>query len=131
MRVLQPAGWAAPKGYVNGIAAQGQMVFVAGTIGWNGQCQFETDTLAGQVRQALLNTVAVLREGGAGPEHVVRQTWYVTDKKEYLAQIREIGAAYREVMGKNFPTMALVQVAALLEDRAKVEIETTAVVPAA
>lgn len=131
MRVLQPADWAAPKGYVNGISAQGRMIFVAGTIGWNGQCQFETDNLAGQIRQALLNTVAVLKEGGAGPEHVVRQTWYVTDKKEYLAQLREIGAAYREVMGKNFPTMALVQVAALLEDRAKVEIETTAVVPEA
>lgn len=130
MQVLNPKGWKQPKGYANGIAAVGRQVFVAGQIGWNGQEQFETDDLAGQVRLALQNIVAVLAEGGAKPEHIARMTWYVVDKKEYLAAARDIGRAYREVIGAHYPAMTLVQVADLLEDRAKVEIEVTAVVPA-
>lgn len=130
MQVLNPKGWKQPKGYANGIAAAGRQVFVAGQIGWNGQEQFETDDLAGQVRLALQNIVAVLAEGGAKPEHIARMTWYVVDKKEYLAAARDIGRAYREVIGAHYPAMTLVQVADLLEDRAKVEIEVTAVVPA-
>jgi len=126
---LQPAGWMRPKGYANGIAAEGRLVFTAGQIGWNGQCQFECDDFVGQVRQTLQNVVAVLAEAGARPEHVVSLTWYVTDKKEYLASLIGIGKAYREVMGRNFPAMAVVQVVALVEDRAKVEIQATAVVP--
>lgn len=129
MRVLQPQGWKPPRGYANGIEAQGRLVFVAGQIGWNGQAEFETDDIAGQVRQALANIVAVLAEAGAGPEHITRMTWYITDKREYLASLREAGTAYRETIGAHYPTMTLVQVAALLEDRAKVEIEATAVVP--
>ncbi|MFO1412497.1 MAG: RidA family protein [Burkholderiales bacterium] len=128
-RVLQPAGWTPPRGYANGVAARGTQVFVAGQIGWNAQQQFETDDFVAQVRQALANVVAVLRAAGAGPEHVVRMTWYVTDKREYLARPEALGAAYREVMGRNFPAMTAVQVAALIEDRARVEIEATAVVP--
>jgi enamine deaminase RidA (YjgF/YER057c/UK114 family) len=127
--ILQPPGWPRPKGYSNGIAARGQMVFVGGQIGWDESEVLVSDDLAEQVRQVLLNTVAVLKEAGAGPEHVVRMTWYVKDKKEYLAQVREIGEHYREIMGKSFPAVALVQVADLVEDRAKVEIETTAVIP--
>ncbi len=127
MDVLQPVGWARPRGYVNGIAARGTLIFVAGQIGWNAHEQFETDDFAGQVRQALSNVVAVLAEAGARPEHLTRLTWYVTDKQEYLAALREVGGAYREVIGPHYPTMTLVQVAALLEDRAKVEIEATAV----
>ena len=126
---LQPPGWPKPKGYSNGIAANGRMVFVGGQIGWDESEQLVSDDLATQVKQTLVNTVAVLNEAGAGPEHIVRMTWYVIDKHEYLAAQREIGAAYREVIGKNFPAMALVQVVALVEDRAKVEIETTAVIP--
>ena len=129
LKVLQPAGWAPPKGYANGIAATGLQVYVAGQIGWNAQCQFETDDFVGQVEQALRNIVAVLEEAGAGPQHMVRMTWYILDKREYLARAREVGAAYRRVMGRSFPAMTLVAVAALLEDRAKVEIEVTAVVP--
>lgn len=129
MRILQPPGWTPPKGYANGIAVRGTLVFVGGQIGWNGQQQFETDDFVGQVRQTLLNIVAVLAEAGARPEHVVRLTWYVKDKREYLARGKEVGEAYRAVMGRAFPTMTLVQVADLLEDRAKVEIEATAVVP--
>jgi enamine deaminase RidA (YjgF/YER057c/UK114 family) len=128
-QVLQPPGWARPKGYANGVAASGRQVFVAGMIGWDGQCQFQSDTMAGQVRQALANVVAVLAEGGARPEHIVRMTWYVTDKHEYLAASREIGAAYRELIGSFAVAMTAVQVAALIEDRAKVEIEVTAVIP--
>jgi enamine deaminase RidA (YjgF/YER057c/UK114 family) len=128
-QVLQPPGWARPKGYANGVAASGRQVFVAGMIGWDGQCQFQSDTMAGQVRQALANVVAVLAEGGARPEHIVRMTWYVTDKHEYLAASREIGAAFRELIGSFAVAMTAVQVAALIEDRAKVEIEVTAVVP--
>ena len=129
MRTLQPPGWAPPKGYANGIAARGTTVFVGGQIGWNGQQQFESDDFVAQVTQALRNVVAILAEAGAGPEHIARMTWYVTDKREYVASYRALGAAYREVMGRNFPAMTAVQVAALIEDRAKVEIEVTAMVP--
>jgi enamine deaminase RidA (YjgF/YER057c/UK114 family) len=129
MEMLQPAGWAEPRGYANGVAARGKVIFVAGQIGWNARCEFETDDLVGQVRQALQNVVAVLAEAGAEPSHLARMTWYVTDKQEYRAALREVGRAYREVIGRHYPAMTLVQVAALLEDRAKVEIEATAVVP--
>ena len=128
-RVLQPPDWPRPKGYSNGIAAQGRMIFVAGQIGWDRNEAFLSDSLAEQVRQALLNTITVLAQAGAGPEHVTRMTWYVVDKQEYLASLEEIGEAYRSLMGKNYPAMALLQVSALLEDKAKVEIETTAVIP--
>jgi enamine deaminase RidA (YjgF/YER057c/UK114 family) len=131
MQTLQPPGWPRPKGYSNGIAAEGRMVFVAGQIGWDENGQFQSDDFVHQVRQTLLNTLAVLREAGAGPEHVVRMTWYITDRSEYLARAAELGAVYRELMGRNFPVMAMVQVVALMEARAKVEIETTAVLPAA
>lgn len=126
--ILQPPGWPRPKGYSNGIAASGRMIFVAGQIGWDENCQWQTDDLTGQVRQTLLNTLAVLKAGGAGPEHVVRMTWYITDKADYLREAARIGEVYRELMGKNYPAMAMVEVCALMEDRAKVEIETTAVV---
>ena len=129
MQVLQPAGWAVPRGYANGVAAQGTQVFVAGQIGWNAQSVFESDDFVDQVRQALANVVAVLAEAGAKPEHIVRMTWYVTDKHEYLARGREVGRAYRELIGHYGVAMSAVQVAALMEDRAKVEIEVTAVVP--
>ncbi|QOL48937.1 RidA family protein [Massilia litorea] len=129
MEFLQPEGWAKPRGYANGISASGRMVFVSGMVGWDSQGVFHTDDFAGQVRQALANIVAVLAEGGAGPEHIVRMTWYVLDKKEYVAAWPEIGAAYRELIGRHFPTMSAVQVAGLVEDRARVEIEVTAVVP--
>jgi len=129
MEFLQPEGWPRPKGYSNGIAASGKMVFVSGMVGWDKDGVFQTDDFAGQVRQALANIVAVLAEGGAKPEHIVRMTWYVLDKKEYVAAYPEIGAAYRELIGRHFPTMSAVQVAGLVEDRAKVEIEVTAVVP--
>lgn len=126
--VLQPAGWAAPKGYANGVAASGLQVFVAGQIGWNAQCAFESDDLVDQVRLALANIKAVLAEAGAQPHHITRMTWYLVDKREYLARAREIGAVYRELMGQNYPAMTAVQVVALMEDRAKVEIECTAVI---
>ena len=129
MKVLQPPGWAAPRGYVNGVAAAGTQVFVAGQIGWNAACVFESDDLVAQVRQALLNVVAVLAEAGATPAHITRMTWYLTDKRDYLARAREIGAAYRETVGVYTVAMTAVQVSALIEDRAKVEIEVTAVVP--
>jgi enamine deaminase RidA (YjgF/YER057c/UK114 family) len=128
IKVLQPAGWPRPKGYANGMVAQGRQVFVAGQVGWDEQQQFPS-TLAEQVRQALENIVTVLREADAEPEHVVRLTWYVTSRDEYHAQLPQIGAAYREIMGRHFPTMAVVQVVALMEAQAKVEIEATAVVP--
>jgi enamine deaminase RidA (YjgF/YER057c/UK114 family) len=130
METLQPEGWARPRGYANGIVAQGKVVFVAGQIGWNAREEFETDDFAGQVRQALSNVVAVLAEAGGGPAQIARLTWYVTDKREYRAALAEVGRAYRDVIGPHYPAMTLVQVAALLEDRAKVEIEATAVVPA-
>jgi enamine deaminase RidA (YjgF/YER057c/UK114 family) len=129
MEFLQPEGWTKPRGYANGIAASGRMVFVSGMVGWDADGVFHTDDFAGQVRQALANIVAVLAEGGARPEHIVRMTWYVLDKKEYVAAWPEIGAAYRELIGRHFPTMSAVQVAGLVEDRARVEIEVTAVVP--
>ena len=128
--VLQPAAWAAPKGYANGVAATGRMVFVAGQIGWNAQCQFESDDLVAQVQQALQNIKAVLAEAGADPSHICRMTWYLMDRREYIARGREIGQAYREVLGREFGiAMTAVQVAGLVEERAKVEIEVTAVVP--
>ena len=126
---LQPPGWAPAKGYANGVAARGTLVFVGGQIGWNAQQQFETDDFIAQTRQTLQNVVAVLKEAGAGPEHMVRMTWYVIDRVEYNARLKELGGAYREVIGKHFPAMSCVQVAALMEARAKVEIEVTAVVP--
>ena len=129
MKLLQPAEWLAPKGYANGIAAKGTLVFVGGQIGWNGKQQFETDDFIAQTRQALLNIIAVLREAGAGPEHMVRMTWYILDRDEYVARLKELGAVYREVIGRNFPTMSCVEVSRLIEARAKVEIEVTAVVP--
>ena len=129
MQVLLPEGWPRPKGYANGVAAEGRMVFVAGMIGWDETGAFPDPSFIGQVRKTLENTLAVLEAGGAGPEHVVRQTWYVTDKREYLASVRELGALWRELFGKHYPAMAVVQVTALMEDAAKVEIETTAVIP--
>ena len=129
MKILQPPSWAAPRGYVNGVAASGTQVFVAGQIGWNAQCQFETDDLVGQVRQALLNINTVLAEAGAKPEHITRMTWYLVDKRDYLARSREIGKVFRELVGVYHAAMSAVQVSALMEDRALVEIEATAVVP--
>jgi len=129
MKILQPQGWPKPKGYSNGIQAKGETIFVAGQIGWDEQENFPSDLFADQVRQTLLNTMAVLTEAGAGAEHIVRMTWYITNKKEYLGSLKEVGAAYRDVIGKHYPVMAMVQVVALMEDQAKVEIETTAVIP--
>ncbi|MEI7761858.1 MAG: RidA family protein [Comamonadaceae bacterium] len=128
-KTLQPEGWLAPRGYANGIEASGRQIYVGGQIGWNGQCQFETDDLVAQIKQALSNCVAVVAAGGGLPEHIVRMTWYLRDKKEYVARLKEIGAVYREVMGRHYPAMSAVQVADLIEDEAKVEIEVTAVVP--
>jgi enamine deaminase RidA (YjgF/YER057c/UK114 family) len=127
MRRLQPPGWPEPRGYANGILGEGRLVFVAGQIGWDETGAFAAG-LAAQVGQALRNVVAVLAEAGAGPEHVARLTWYVTDREAYLAQQREIGAEYRAVMGRHYPAMAVVQVVALVEAGALVEIEATAVV---
>lgn len=127
-RILQPAGWPAPKGYANGIAARGEIIFVGGQIGWDEQGRFPQGFVP-QVEQALRNILAVLAEAGAGPEHITRMTWYVTDMAAYRASLRELGAAYRRVMGKNFPAMALVQVVSLVEPEALVEIEATAVLP--
>jgi len=127
--VLQPAGWPRPKGYANGIKATGATVYTAGVIGWNEQEIFEHTDLVGQLRQALLNTKAILAEAGAKPEHIVRMTWYVCDRSEYAGQLAEIGAVWREVMGRVFPCMTCVQVAALIENVARIEIETTAVIP--
>jgi len=130
MRVLQPPGWPRPRGHANGIMAEGRLVFVAGQIGWDATGAVVSDDLVRQFEKTLENTLAVLREAGAGPEHVARMTWYITDKREYLARARELGEVYRMLMGKHYPAMAVVEVRALIEDRAKVEIETTAVVPA-
>ncbi len=129
MKKLQPPGWAEPKGYANGIMARGTLIFVGGQIGWNAAQQFESDDFIAQTRQALINIAAVLQAGGAGPEHMVRMTWYVTDRLEYTARLKELGAAYREVMGRNFPAMTCVEVSGLVEDRARIEIEVTAVLP--
>ena len=129
MKTLQPPDWLAPKGYANGVMARGSLLFVGGQIGWNAQQQFESDDFIAQTRQALLNIVAVLRAGGAGPEHMVRMTWHVIVRHEYSARLKELGVVYREVIGKNFPAMSCVEVSGLVEDRAKIEIEVTAVLP--
>jgi enamine deaminase RidA (YjgF/YER057c/UK114 family) len=126
---LQPQHWKKPKGFANGIVAEGRLVFLAGQVGWNAEQTFDSADFVAQVRQALANIVTLVGEAGGGPEHITRLTWYVTDKAEYLSRLTEVGAAYRSVMGKHFPTMTLVQVVALVEDLAKVEIEATAVVP--
>jgi len=127
--VLQPEGWAMPRGYSNGIEARGRQIFVGGQIGWDADCRFQSDDLVQQIYRALRNAVDVVGVAGGGPEHVTRMTWYLLDKKEYVARLREIGQVYREVMGRNFPAMTAVQVAGLVEDEAKVEIEVTAVIP--
>jgi enamine deaminase RidA (YjgF/YER057c/UK114 family) len=129
MQVLQPPGWARPKGFSNGIAAQGKLVFIAGQVGWTPQGEWRERSFAGQFRQALKNVIDVLREADGGPEHIVRLTWYVIDKQEYLASVKDVGAAYRDLMGRHYPAMAVVQVTGLVEDEARLEIEATAVVP--
>ena len=129
MKKLQPPGWAEPKGYANGVLARGTLIFVGGQIGWNESQEFESDDFIAQTRQALMNIVAVLKAGGAGPEHMVRMTWYVTDRIEYSTRLKELGGVYREVMGKHFPAMTCVEVSGLVEDRAKIEIEVTASLP--
>jgi enamine deaminase RidA (YjgF/YER057c/UK114 family) len=129
MKILQPPGWTPPKGYATGIAARGTQVYVGGQIGWNGQQHFESDDFVAQARQALANIVAILAEAGARPEHIVRMTWYVVDKREYAASYRALGGVYREIIGRHFPAMTAVEVKALIEDRARVEIEVTAVIP--
>lgn len=129
MKILQPPGWPRPSGYANGIAARGTHVFVSGQVGWHPSGEFETDEFAAQLDQALANTLAVLGEAGARPEHVTRMTWYIVDREEYLAQAREIGAIWRRRMGSHYPAMAVVQVTALVAPRARVEVETTAVIP--
>ena len=129
MKILQPAHWAPPRGYANGIAARGELVFVAGQIGWNAAQKLESTDIVGQARQALANIVAVLAEAGARPEHIVRMTWYVTDKREYRDAYGRLGAVYRDVIGRHFPAMTAVEVNDLIEDGAKIEIEATAVIP--
>ena len=127
--VLLPRNWKQPKGFANGIAAEGRLVFLAGQVGWNAEQIFESEDFVAQTRQALANIVALVAEAGGKPEHIVRLTWFVLDKRDYLSRLRELGDAYRRVMGRHFPAMSLVQVGALVEDKAKVEIEATAVVP--
>ena len=129
IQILQPPGWAKPRGFSNGIAAAGKMVFIAGQVGFNAQGLFEEITFQGQFRQTLKNIVAVLAEAGGRPEHIVRLTWYVLDKGEYLGALKEVGAAYRELIGRHYPAMAVVQVAGLVEPGARLEIEATAVIP--
>jgi enamine deaminase RidA (YjgF/YER057c/UK114 family) len=129
MQTLQPPGWTRPRGFANGIAARGTLVFIAGQVGWTGQGEWRERSFAGQFRQALENIVAVLGEANGRPEHIVRLTWYVLDKKEYLAALKEVGAAYRELMGNHYPAMAVVQVSGLVEEEARLEIEATAVIP--
>jgi enamine deaminase RidA (YjgF/YER057c/UK114 family) len=132
MQILQPPGWARPKGYSNGIAVKGgTTVYIAGQVGFTGQGEWREKSFAGQFRQALQNILEVLAEAGGRPEHIVRLTWYVLDKAEYLASLKEVGAAYRELMGRNYPVMAVLQVSGLVEDAARLEIEATAVIPAA
>jgi enamine deaminase RidA (YjgF/YER057c/UK114 family) len=128
-RPLQPEGWPRPAGYANGVAARGRTIFLAGQVGWNAEGRFESDDLVAQIAQALRNIAAVLACDGAAPEHVTNLVWYFIDKREYVARLSEVGKVYREIMGKNFPAMTAVQVSALIEDRAKVEIQATAVVP--
>ena len=127
--VLQPAGWAQPIGYANGVAARGKLIFIAGQIGWNESCVFETDDLVEQIGQTLKNIVAVAGAGGARPEHIVSMTWFLLDRREYSARLKEIGMVYRDVIGRNFPAMTALQISGLIEDRAKVEIQAFAVVP--
>ncbi|PBB38189.1 MULTISPECIES: RidA family protein [unclassified Mesorhizobium] len=127
--ILQPEGWAKPIGYANGVAARGRLVFIGGQVGWNAECRFETDDFVDQVRQTLSNIVAVLAEAGGEPQHITSMTWYFTDKAEYLANLKGIGEAYRAVIGRHFPAMAAMQVVALVEDRAKVEIQAIAIIP--
>ncbi len=129
MQILQPPDWAEPRGYSNGVAARGQIVFISGQIGWDAQCQFQNTDFIGQARQALVNIVTILAEAGGKPEHITRLTWYVVDKKEYLNNGKALGEVYREVMGKHYPAMTALQVTALIEDTARVEIEATAVIP--
>ena len=129
MQILQPPGWARPKGFSNGISCQGRLVFIGGQIGWSGQGEWLDRSFAGQFRQALKNILDILAQAGGKPEHLVRLTWYVLDRKEYLASLKELGAAYRELMGRHYPTMAVVQVSGLVEDAARLEIEATAVLP--
>ncbi len=129
MQILQPPAWARAKGFSNGIAASGRLVFIAGQVGWTGQGEWKEKSFAGQFRQTLQNILEVLAQASGRPEHIVRLTWYVIDRDEYLASIKEVGAAYRELMGKHYPTMAVVQVSALVERNARLEIEATAVVP--
>ena len=129
MQILQPPSWSKPRDYSNGILAKGQMIFIGGQIGWDGQGQFQSGNFSDQVRQTLENTLAVLKEAGAGAEHIVRMTWYITDKQEYLQSLKATGEVYREVMGKHFPVMAMLEVSSLMEDEAKVEIESTGVIP--
>jgi enamine deaminase RidA (YjgF/YER057c/UK114 family) len=128
-QLLQPPGWKKPVGYANGIAARGRLVFVGGQVGWNADCVFETDDLVRQIEQTLRNVVAVLAEAGAAPQHVTTMTWYFRDKADYLANLKLIGKVYRETFGPHYPAMAAIQVQALIEDRAKVEIQAIAVVP--
>ncbi len=129
VRAINPPGWARPKGYSNAVVGRGTIVMVAGQIGWNAQQQFESDDFVAQLRQALTNTVEVLAAAGATPEHVARMTWYVTDKQRYLARIAEVGAAWRDIMGRTYPAMTLLEVSGLVEDRALIEIESTAIIP--
>ena len=129
MQVLQPPTWARPRGYANGIAASGRLVFISGQIGWDEQCHFQSTDFISQVKQTLQNVLTVLAEAGGKPEHIVRLTWYIVDKQEYLASGKELGNIYRELMGNHYPAMSVVQVAALVEDLARVEIEATAVIP--
>ena len=129
MKILQPPGWARAKGFANGIAAKGTLVFIAGQVGWTGQGEWKEKTFAGQFRQTIRNILDVLAEAKGKPEHIVRMTWYVLDRDEYLASLKEVGAAYRELMGRHYPTMAVVQVSGLVERQAKLEIEATAVIP--
>jgi enamine deaminase RidA (YjgF/YER057c/UK114 family) len=129
MQILQPPGWARAKGFSNGIAASGRLVFIAGQIGWTGQCEWKEKSFAGQFRQALQNVISVLSEANGKPEHIVRLTWYVLDREEYLSSLKAVGEAYREPMGKHYPTMAVVQVSGLVEPEARLEIEATAVIP--
>jgi enamine deaminase RidA (YjgF/YER057c/UK114 family) len=129
MRILQPPGWARAKGFSNGIAAKGPLVFIAGQVGWTGEGKWQARDFAGQFRQALMNIIEVLKQAGGKPEHVVRLTWYVLDKREYMSSLKAVGEAYRELMGRHYPTMAVVQVSGLVEDEARLEIEATAVIP--
>ena len=129
MKILQPPSWARPKGFSNGVAVKGEMIFVSGTVGWDAEGKFVSNEFVGQARQALKNIVEILAEAKAKPEHITRMTWYVVDKKEYLAASKELGAVYREIIGHHYPAMTAVQVTALIEDQAKVEIEVTAVIP--